>query len=168
MRLKVLFLVLVSVLIAFPSLSQEKSKKEIKEEKKLAAQKQIEELMNSKEFKFVGTMAYPTGMKSMNLTTNTNFMKFEPEMIESAMPFFGQAYSGVGYTNDTGIKFKAKPDKFEITKAKKNYEIQAEVKGEKDFFRISGTVGFEGGASFTIISNNRSSIMFRGDISPLE
>ena len=162
-----LFLVLMSLIMtsAFP---QEKSKKELKEEQKLEKQKQVETMVNDTVFVFVGKTALPTGMSSVNLSSNPNYMKFQPEMIESEMPFFGKAYSGIGYGGDTGVKFKGKPEEFTVVKKAKNYQIDAVVKGTADNFRISLSVGFEGSATLSIISNNRSTISYQGEISPLK
>jgi hypothetical protein len=168
MKTKALYLAMLFLLILKPGFSQEKSKKELKEEKKIETQKQVEAMINAKEFRFVGRTALPTGMRSVNLSSNPNYMKFQPEMIESEMPFFGKAYSAVGYGNDTGVKFKGKPEKFEVVKKSKAFEIEAEVKGSGDNFRISLSVGFEGSASLSITSNKRSTITYQGDIFPLE
>jgi len=168
MKTKALFLTILFALVFLPGKSQEKSKKELKEEKKIEKQKQVESMMNSKEFRFVGKTALPSGMRSVNLTSNPNYMKFQPEMIVSEMPFFGKAYGAVGYGNDTGVKFKGKPEKFEVVKKSKTFEIEAEVKGTGDNFRISLSVGLEGSASLSITSNNRSTITYQGDIFPLE
>ena len=89
-------------------------------------------------------------------------------MIESEMPFFGKAYSGIGYGGDTGVKFKGKPEEFTVVKKAKNYQIDAVVKGTADNFRISLSVGFEGSATLSIISNNRSTISYQGEISPAQ
>jgi hypothetical protein len=168
MKTKVFYLFVAFTLIILPVAGQEKSKKELKEEKKLEKQKQVEAMINAKEFRFVGRTALPTGMRSVNLSSNPNYMKFQPEMIESEMPFFGKAYSAVGYGNDTGVKFKGKPEKFDVEKTSKAFEIEAEVKSTSDNFRISLTVGLEGSASLSITSNNRSTISYQGDIFPLE
>ena len=86
---KSLWLILLT-LIPCTVFSQEKSKKELKEERKLEQQKKTEELVNSKTFVFTGTTAHPQGGRSVNLTTTPNFVKFSPDEIESDMPFYGQ------------------------------------------------------------------------------
>jgi hypothetical protein len=144
--------------------SQEKTKKELKEEKKLEKQKQIEAMVNAKEFVFVARTALPSGMRSVNLTTNTNYVKFQPELIDSYMPYYGRGYSGIGYGGDTGLKFKDKPEVFNIVKKKKAFQIDATVKTTNDVFRLSLSVGFEGSTSLSVTSNNRSTISYQGDI----
>jgi hypothetical protein len=92
MKTKLSLLIVVIFLTMNSGFSQEKTKKELKEERKLEKQKQTEAMINAKEFVFVARTANPTGMRSVNLTTNPNFVKFQPEMIESEMPFFGRSY----------------------------------------------------------------------------
>jgi len=148
--------------------SQENTTKKSKDEKRLEKQKEIEAMVNAKEFVFVARTALPSGMKSVNLTTNTNYVKFQPDLIDSYMPYFGKAYSGIGYGGDTGLKFKDKPEVFDVVKKKKAYQIDVTVKTSNDLFRLSLSVGFEGSTSMSVVSNNRSTISYQGEISAPE
>ena len=50
-------------------------------------------------------------------------------------------------------------------KGKHDFQIDAEVKTNNDRYRLSLSVGLEGGfSSLTIISNTRSSISYNGEI----
>ena len=164
MKTKILILLALVSLIVVTAFAQEKSKKQIKEEKKIEKQRQVEAMINAREFVFTGRTAMPSGYKSVSLTTTTNYVKFHPELIESYMPYYGRAYSGVGYGGDSGLKFEGKPEEYTFTKGKKNYQVNATVKGERDTFSLSLTVSFEGSASLLINSNNRSSISYSGEI----
>jgi hypothetical protein len=168
MTTRISILVLFFVIFAISGFAQEKSRKQIKEEAKIEKQKQTETLVNSKTFVFNARMALPTGYKSVNLTTGGYNAKFSPELIDSYLPFYGKAYSGVGYGGDAGMKFSGKPEEFTLAKGKKNYIINAKVKGEKDTYRISLSVGFEGSATLSITSNNRSFISYNGEIAAPE
>lgn len=144
--------------------AQEKSKKQLKEEKQLEKQKQIGILVESKEFVFVTYRAMPQSGSVINLTTEYN-VDFHPEWIKSDLPFFGRGFSGIGYGGtDAGIKFEAKPTVYTVEKKKKNYVIKADVRGERDSYSIILTVYFDGSATLSINSNNRSSIFYDGDI----
>jgi hypothetical protein len=167
MKTLISFLIMMSLLMT-SAFSQEKSKKEIKEEQKLEKQKQIEAMVNSKEFVFVARYANPSGGRQVDLTTNPNYVKYNPELLDGDMPFFGRAYSGAGYGGEGGIKFKDKPKTFTVEKGKKNFQIDAEVRGESDTYRLSLSVSFEGSASLSIISNNRGTISYQGEISAPE
>lgn len=158
-------IVLISLLMT-NLFSQEKTKKEIKEEEKLQKQMQIEALINGKDFVFIARYALPMGAKQVDLTSNPNYVKFHPDLMDGYMPFFGTATSGIGLSGDNTIKFKIKPEVFNIEKKKKSFEIEAKVKGENDIYRLSLSVMFEGSASLSIISNNRSTISYQGEIFP--
>jgi Domain of unknown function (DUF4251) len=162
---KKIALILLLSLILTSGFSQEKSKKELKEEQTRAKQLQIETLVNSKDFIFVARFAMPMGGKQINLTSNPNYVKFHPDLLEGYMPFFGKAYSGIGYGGDATIKFNAKPEIYNFEKKKKNFQINATVKGDNDVYKLSLTVSFEGSATLSVISNNRASISYQGEIS---
>ena len=158
------FLFSFSMLISF---AQEKTKQQIKEEQKLAKQKKVEALVDSKEYEFEGVMAYPQGGRSIDLTTNTNYLRFKNDSIHSEMPYFGRAYAGVSYGGG-GLSFKGPIQNYSITKGKKNFVIKAQVRDSSDYYSIILTVFFDGGASLVISSNNRDSINYRGDLKELE
>lgn len=159
-------MVLIFVLASF-TYAQEKSKKQIKEEKKIELQKEVEILVNTKEFIFVGQTAFPIGYKTMNLNANSNYVKFNADFIESRMPFFGKSYGTATNSTDVGLQFEGKPEDFTITTGKKNHDITAVVKSESDTYTINVTVGFDGASTLSIISNNRSNISYGGQIYPL-
>jgi len=168
MKTKFSVLMLILSFMFASGFSQEKTKKELKEEKKIEKQRQIEAMVNDTDFVFVARTALPTGMKSVNLTTNSNYVKFKPGLIDSYMPYFGRAYSSVGYGTDTGLKFSGKPEELKIAKTKKGFQIDAVVNSTNDRFILSLNVGFEGSTSLTITSNNRSTISYQGEISAPE
>jgi hypothetical protein len=143
--------------------AQEKSKKQLKEEKKLDKQKQIALLVESKEFVFVADRVMPQSGRAINLTTVYN-VDFHPEWIKSDLPFFGRAFSGVGYGGDEGMKFEGKPTLFQVEKTKKGHQIKAEVRGNSDFYSMNLSVYSDGNAYLTINSNNRSTISYDGEI----
>lgn len=152
-----------------PSLySQGKTNKDTKEERRLEKQKQVDKMINAKEFTFVPRIALPTGMSVVNLSPNQNSIKFQPDFIDSFMPFFGRAYRVEGYGRDTGLQFSGKPDKFTIEKKGKMYQINVVVKDVNDMFSLFLSVGVDGFASLSVSSNNRSPISFEGEISAPE
>jgi hypothetical protein len=160
-------LVLLFLIGALPSVAQPSDRKAQKEKKRMEKEKDVATLVDSKTFVFKATRAIPTGFKSMDLTTNPNFVKFSPELIVSEMPYFGRAYS-VSYGGDAGLKFEGKPEVYTVEKKKKAYSLEARVKSSNDYFTIHLSVGFEGSSSMSISSNNRSSISYNGEIFPQE
>jgi len=161
--LAVILMLLLTALSLTNVIAQEKSKKQLKEEKKLEKQKQITLLVDSKEFVFEATRVMSQGGRTINLTSNYT-LEIHPDLIKCDLPFFGRAYSGVGYGGDDGMKFEGKPTDYTVEKTKKAYVIKANVRGERDSYSLMLSVYFEGSAYLTINSNNRSSISYDGDI----
>lgn len=147
--------------------AQEKSKKQLKEGAKLEKQKQMALLVESKEFVFVARTAIPQGSRTINLTTEYT-LKFHPDLIKCDLPFFGRAYSGVAYGGDRGMQFEGRPMDLKIEKKKKSYDIKVNVKGNNDSYFLMLSVYFDGTANLSIISNNRSTISYNGDIEVLQ
>lgn len=144
-------------------------RKSAREEKKIELQKQISKLISTKKFVFVASRAFPMGGSSIDLTTNSNYIKFSPGYIESYMPFFGRAYSA-DYSVDPGLKFEGKPKEFAINKLKKNrgYSVVVKVSLPRDSYDLSLDIGLNGNSTLTISSYNRASMSYNGQIMPPE
>ncbi|MBC7846109.1 MAG: DUF4251 domain-containing protein [Flavobacterium sp.] len=163
------FIMLTFISFSFTNaIAQEKSKKQLKEEAKLEKQKQIATLVASKEFVFYPQSVSPQGARTINITDVSYTMELHPDLIKSYLPFFGRAYSGVGYGGDNGMKFEGKPTVYTVEKTKKSYLIKVEVRGERDSYNIMLSVYFEGNAYLSINSNNRSSISYNGNIKAIQ
>jgi Domain of unknown function (DUF4251) len=162
-------MVLVLLIATSISFAQQKSKKELKEARKIEKQKQVEALVASKKFIFVANRAFPTGYRSIDLTTNPNSISFTPDFIKSDMPFFGRATGSLPYGGgEGGLKFEGVPGGFSIEKGSKNYLLKANIKDKNDSYKIQLTIFFDGGASLVINCSNRSSISYSGSISKLD
>lgn len=154
------------VLVFFLNVSvfaQEKSKKELKAEQELKKQKEIEALIDSKNFVFEAQKATPQGGRLLNLDYNTYFLKFNETKTTCDLPFFGRAYN-VAYGGDGGIKFEGVPENVRIEKGKKKIIVRATVKGKDDVFDLLFTIFYDGGASLSVTSNNRAPISYDGEV----
>lgn len=140
--------------------SQEKSR----EEKRIQIKEEISKLLNSQNFEFVGTTAFPNGSSPVDISSNNNSVSFTPDLIISFMPFYGTGYSGMVFGRDKGMRFKGKPENFTVTNVKKGYEVSGEVMGENDTYFISITIGDSGFAMLSISSNDRGTISYQGEI----
>ncbi|MCL4481899.1 MAG: DUF4251 domain-containing protein [Bacteroidetes bacterium] len=167
MKTKITQLLLLILICTMPVLAQMSNRKAEKEERRVAKEKEIAALIESKNFEFRANRAIPTGFRSVDLTTNPNFIRFSPDSIVSEMPFFGRAYT-VPYGGDAGLKFEGKPELFKIGKKKKNYSVEAKVKADNDFYTLNLTISFEGSSSMSVTCNNRASISYNGEIYPQE
>ncbi len=164
MNRKTQFLVIFLSLLAIPVFPQEKSRREIKDSQKLEKREQTTELINSGDFIFIARRALPQGIRSVDLTTTPNFIRFNAEEIESDLPFYGRAYSAVGFSGDAGMKFRGKPEGYSYITKKNNYQVEAVVNDDGDTYRIKLLVNPEGTATLTLISNRKSTISYTGDI----
>lgn len=157
-----LFLVLVCFLTA-PVFAQQKTKKELKAESDLKKQKEIEALIDAKNFVFEAQKANPLGGRFIILDNNSYFLNFNTEKTTCDLPFFGRAFN-VAYGGDGGIKFEGVPENIKVEKKKKSYVLRASVRGKDDVYSLIFSVFFDGGASLSVNSNNRASISYDGQI----
>jgi hypothetical protein len=157
------------LMIIQPGIGQENSKKAKRLKAKTERIQYIDSLISSKTFRFVADRALPQGWKSVDLTTNFNFLNFDPELTESYLPYFGRAYSA-DFGGEGGIKFKSKPSEYTIAKAKngKGYEIDVTVSNTRDTYKLTLFVSPEGDASLNVNSNQKSSISYMGEIGKYE
>lgn len=164
MKTKLSILLAVLVFLNFSVSAQQKSKKELKAERELQKQKEIEALIDAKDFVFEAQKTTPTGGRIINLDYNTYFLNFNTEKTTCDLPFFGRGYN-VGYGTDGGIKFEGVPYNLKIEKNKKNYVVKATVKGRNDVYDLVFTIFFNGNSSLSVSSNNRASIFYDGVVS---
>jgi len=167
LNIQTILVLIVTFFTLTNGVGQEKSKKQIREEKKLEKQKQISLLVESKEFVFNVQSVIPQSGRTVMPTTQYN-VEFHLDSIDSYLPYFGRGFSGIGYGGDEGMIFKGKPTIYTVEKTKKAYQIKAEVKGKNDTFSMLLSVYFEGNAYLTINSNNRSPISYDGDIEAIK
>jgi hypothetical protein len=164
MKTKIQLLIVLFSIVINTGYSQELTTKELRESRKVIKQKQIKELIDSRDFVFIPTTVTASGFRSENISGGYYSVKFHPGLIESVMPFYGRAYTAVGITGDTGMRFSGKPD-YTVLKNNDNYQIEAVVKANDDNYSISLSLSQEGNGSLTISSVKRSTISYLGEIS---
>lgn len=126
-------------------------------------------LLDSREFVFIADRALPQGSRTVDLISYQAYLKFQPDFIESSLPYFGRAYSGVGYGDDSGLNFEGQPENYTMEQGKKNVKIiKVRVKGENDSFNLQLTVTPSGYTTLDVLSINRNSITYTGTIKTLE
>lgn len=168
MNLKISVFLLVFIVIATSLFAQEKTKKQLKEEERMAIKAHIETLLNSKTFNFSPTTATAQGFRSVGISSEHNYVKFRPDFIESKLPFYGQTYGSMAFGGDEGLSFSGRPDNFSMTNKKKNFRINAVVNSNVNVYKLILTVRFSGKATLSVSSNNRSPVTFEGWISEVE
>ena len=154
------------LVMTIDSMAQTTDGKADKENNRIAKEKEVARLVDSKIFMFRATRALPTGYKSVDLTANPGRVKFSPELIVSEMPYFGKVYT-VSF-GDGSLNFFGQPDVFTVGRKSNNYAIEAKVKGEDDSYTINLKVSFEGNSSMTISSGHRALISYNGEVCATE
>ncbi|SRX54721.1 DUF4251 domain-containing protein [Aequorivita sp. CIP111184] len=123
----------------------------------------IETLLKSKSFEFIANTAIPLSGPTKDLVGSGYSITFSPEEVISNMPFYGRGYSGMALGRDKGMQFQGKPENFTI-ESNNEYQVNTDVKGERDTYSISISVSSSGYASLTISSNDRGTITYQGEI----
>src|SRR5690606_15076709 len=129
----------VCLVILGIQLAASQSKKQTKEEKAEQEFVAMKGLIASGKYKFVGDRAMPMGHRSIDLTTNQNFVKINKGNAEGYMPFFGRRYSGGGYGDGGAIEFKGAMEKYKVLNndKKKRVEISFTAKGKSQIYDIN-------------------------------
>jgi len=164
MKTKLFILLMLSCLLSFPLFAQEKTKKELKAERDLQKQKEIETLIDSKKFDFEAQKVNPQGGRVINLDYNMYFLKFNTEKTTCDLPFFGRAFNVPYGGGDGGIVFEGVPENIKVEKKKKSFLVRATVKGKDDVYDLLFSIFLDGGATLSVNSNNRASISYTGEV----
>ena len=144
--------------------------------------------MKSREFYIEVDQAFPTGNSSItidskygqkriggegyvSLSTNEGQLFILDTIATGRLPFFGRAYS-TEYGQGGGIEFekaKIENESFKvINKRKKHYiEYKFNVRNRNDVFNFYVEVYGNGKCSVNVTSNNRASISYGGDLTPI-
>ena len=162
----ILLMMFVSGISGYSQIGEKKqSRKNAKQEKKMKSYEEIKELVSGGSFIFDAKRAFPTGHRSVDLTTNPGTIVIENDSANADLPYFGRSYTS-SYNGDLGIKFdgKIKDEKLEYIDKKYMLRYLFKVKGENELFNVSMDISSDGGASVNIISQNRNSISYNGII----
>jgi len=160
--IKIFFAIVVSIAALQPLMAQTKAEKNAKQEAI------IKELVNNKHFVFQATYALPTYGTQRYLNSYYD-VRFTGDSLVSYLPYFGVAYSGVGYNSstDNGIKFTS--TKFDYKAQQKqngSWYIIMKPKDVSNGVQMTFNIQTNGNADLNVISQNRQSIRFTGSIVP--
>ena len=158
-------LLLVFLLGMQTTFAQKLSTKERKEQK--AAE--IKQLIEKGDFVFTARFANPMSGPKIDLTSVYD-LKFKGDSVEAWLPYYGRAFQVPYADHDGGIKFKAKVDRIETTfnEKKKSYQLNFEVKDQRDTYKMNLFVGLSGYGNLNVNMNHRQSISFSGIVEALK
>lgn len=149
---------LLSISVAYP---QEKKEREFET---------IRSLVESNRFKVEVDRALTSGGRNVDLFSNKGYIEVNDSIAKGFLPFFGRAYS-VPYGKGGGIEFDNRITEKQLTlpvrKKRKILIYNFTVKGENDTFRITLHISSKGSCSVSVVSSQRSTIHYNGQIQPL-
>lgn len=162
--MRTIFLILL-VTVSISVLAQES-----KEDKKEARYQAVLELVQGQKFEFIAKRANPQKMRSIDLTTNPNFLRIDTKNASAHIPYFGRSFSGGYSSNDGGIRFDGPYESYDVQKNDKKHRltIKFKVKGEGDTFTCTLSIPSLENVSLTVLSNNRQAINYTGYLQNLK
>lgn len=152
------------LLFIYSTTVAQNSKKEAKEKRKMEQFQQILDLVDAREYEFIGRKANPAKGRQVDLTTRANYLRISGDTATADMPYFGRAFSG-GYSNSGGgIQFNGPMELIDRQQndKKRRITLKFRVKGDSDTFTCTLAISSMESTSFTVISNTRQSINYSG------
>jgi hypothetical protein len=140
---------------------------------KTKSEKQIEHaqfiksiVIDSQRYVFTAHTALPIsgGMKILSSGYDVIIKK---DSVDSHLPFYGKAYAGVSFGSTTSpLEFISTKFNYTITDKKKDggWDISIQIKDQSDVKSMEFSIFDNGTASLRVMSNNRSTMSFQGDI----
>ncbi len=162
-------LVVLSLLLLPILNSYSQTKKEQRQQRKIEEYNASKALVETKHYVFSANKAIPQRGGSIDLTTNSNFLRVNDSISEASLPFFGQAYN-IAYGGPGGIKFKGEPTGYSVKEntKKQSLEVSFRVKGDADVFDCILTINSKTSVTLSVTSQQRDHIFYYGAIETLE
>lgn len=137
-------------------------------ERKLQKERQMVQLIESGEFRFVARSARSNLGNFNNLGINYDLV-FDSLNVRAYLPYYGRAYSVPYNTGEGGVKFDLKADHIDKKwdKRKKRYVIRTDLSDNNDSYSIYLTASTSGYADLQINFRNRQMISYYGTIEKL-
>lgn len=159
-------LVLMFIIVSISSAQETQSRKEKRQEKRETQFKEIEQLIDSINYKFIATKANPSGGGQIDLTTHIAYLRVANDSAEAYLPFFGRAYNAAYNSGDSGIKFETEHVNYKVTKNvdKLNFIISFSAKTSKENYQCTLSITSSGSATLSVNSNHKAFISYYGNI----
>jgi len=136
-----------------------------KKERRALELDKVVSLIESGSYVYTIQSINPTGARTIQ-ATSLYTMKAVNGNYEASLPYFGRSYQA-SYGGDGPIEFSGAPENLEITRndKKNSVNVTFSIKGEKDIYRISLSVGYSGYGTLTVLPQNRQTISYYGLVS---
>ncbi|TNF73477.1 MAG: DUF4251 domain-containing protein [Bacteroidetes bacterium] len=134
---------------------------------------QMENVVNSKNFRFDALLAEPIGgsrVSRIDLTGYNAFMKFQGDDLQMELPYFGQRQVAQMGGGSQGIRFEGTATDVRTARNEKNnhYNLDFRVRSQSESFQCNLRVYSGMRSVLTVNSNQRNSIRYEGQIKPLD
>ena len=125
----------------------------------------LSEQIESFNFEFVATYAYPQNFRPINLSSPYD-VKVSPDTVQAYLPYYGRAFSAPMDPSEGGIKFTSTDFKYEIEKGRKagNWIIKIITADTNRPFELNFNLWDNGIGSLNVQDRDRQSISFQGSV----
>jgi hypothetical protein len=135
-----------------------------KEEKKAATT----QLVEGNRYEFVAQSMSPQGGRLRQLTSYY-FVKITADTVIADLPYVGRSYSAPINTSDVGINFTSTEFTYDVKPRKKGgWDVNIKPKDKPEVQQLQFTLYDNGSAYLQVISTNRQTISFNGDVQPIK
>jgi hypothetical protein len=163
-------ILILSIFLAFSSTciyaqnTVQKSKKQLKAEKKAQQIKEIRDIVTSKNFIFKAESVNQVNAGTKKLTSDFG-IEVRNDSIFSYMPYYGNAYSR-DYTSfkNSPMGFIQPMESYRQIRRKSGYAIDIKVKNQHDVIDLTFHISKTGITSVSASSINRQNITYTGEI----
>jgi hypothetical protein len=165
------FIFVIAILFSVAVLSAQetvkKSKKELKAEKKAQQIADTKVIVESKNFVFDARTANPMKGSSRTLTSEYD-VTLKNDSVYCYLPYFGVAYSADYGSNQGPLTFDQPVKTYKMEPDKKGYVVEVKANNKSDDIEFTFHISETGSTSLTVLSTNRQSITFYGEIQKIE
>lgn len=125
----------------------------------------LSEQIESFNFEFVATYAYPQNFRPINLSSPYD-VKVSSDTVQAYLPYYGRAFSAPMDPSEGGIKFTSTDFKYEIEKGRKagNWIIKIITADTNRPFELNFNLWDNGIGSLNVQDRDRQSISFQGSV----
>ncbi len=135
-----------------------------------AAEKQVKvaeigQKIDDFEFTFKATYAYPTGYRSIYLSSYY-YLKVSKDTVVAYLPYYGRAYTAPMDPTEGGIRFTSTDFAYEVSKGKRegNWQVRIKTHDTDREIVLYLDIWENGSARLDVTDPNRQVISFQGDI----
>ena len=125
----------------------------------------LSEKIESFNFKFIATHAYPQNFNPVYLSSPYD-VKVSSDTVQAYLPYYGRAFSAPMDPSEGGIKFTSTDFKYEIEKGRKagNWIIKIITADTNRPFELNFNLWDNGSGSLNVQDRDRQNISFQGSV----